>query len=92
MSFVTSFAFKPADADWIEIGEAGTRLPGAGEFGEDVVMSHAFVLSLPEEARAVRGFVPVVIPDPPEGKTVIGWTTGDVDGVPTRIWQIEPEA
>lgn len=81
-----SFAYKPAGADWIEISEAGTLLPGGGEFGEDVVASHAFVASLPPETRAVRGLIEVAETEPPEGW--IGWTIEDVDGVPTRIWTV----
>jgi hypothetical protein len=84
-----SFAFKPADADWIEIGENGTELPGGGEFGESVVMSHAFVTSLPTETRAARGFVEVVESERPEG--AIGQGVEDVDGVPTRLWIISED-
>lgn len=80
-----SFAFKTADDVWIEISQAGTVLPGGGESGEDVRLSDAFVVSLPEETRAARGFVEVVETDPPEGWT--GWTIEDVEGAPTRAWQ-----
>jgi hypothetical protein len=81
-----SYAFKPADADWIEISEAGSLLPGGGEMGEDVVISHAFVESLASENRVSRGFVEVAETEAPEVWT--GWTIEDVDGVPTRAWQV----
>lgn len=84
-----SFAFKPQGGDWIEISEAGTMLPGGGEFGEDVVVSHAFVASLSPETRAARGLVEVAETAPPEN--VLGWTVEDVDGVPTRIWTVPAE-
>lgn len=81
------FAFKPVDADWIEISADGVILPGGGESGEDVRLSRAFVESLPPETRVERGFIEVDEPAPPEHW--IGWTIGDVDGVPTVIWQTE---
>lgn len=86
MSISPSYAYKPADAEWIEIGQTGTALPGAGEFGEDVVMSHAFVESLPTGLRTERGFVEVVESERPDG--AIGQGVEDVDGVPTRVWII----
>lgn len=82
-----SHAFKPTGGVWIEIGQSGTRLTGAGESGEDVVVSDAFVASLPSEVRTARGFVEVVETEQPEG--AIGWTIEDVDGAPTRSWIVE---
>lgn len=84
-----SFAFKPQGGVWIEISEAGTMLPGGGEFGEDVVVSHAFVASLPPETRELRGLAEVAETEVPEGW--IGWTVDDVDGVPTRVWTVPAE-
>lgn len=84
-----SFAYKPADAEWIEISEAGSLLPGGGEFGEDVVVSHAFIASLSPETQAARGFLEVAETEPPEGWT--GWMIEDVDGVPTRTWTVPAE-
>jgi hypothetical protein len=84
-----AFAFKPVDGAWIEITDAGVRLPGGGEGGEDVVMSRAFVESLPEGARLARGFLAVIETPLPEEGVVIGQTIEDVDGVPTRTWVLE---
>jgi len=80
-------AFKPTGGAWIEISQAGTRLTGAGESGEDVVVSEAFVSSLSSEVRTARGFVEVVETEQPED--AIGWTIEDVDGAPTRAWIVE---
>lgn len=85
-----SFAFKTAAGVWIEIEQAGSLLPGGGEQGEDVRLSDAFVMSLPEDTRAERGFIEVVETEAPEGW--IGWTIEDVEGAPTRAWQTLPEA
>ena len=81
-----SFAFKPPGGDWIEISEAGTLLPGGGETGEDVRLSHAFVLSLSPVQRLARGFYEVGETVPPDGW--VGWTIADVDGLPVRAWQV----
>lgn len=81
-----SFAFKPPGGDWIEISEAGTLLPGGGESGEDVRLSHAFALSLSTPQRLSRGFYEVIESDMPEG--AIGWTIGDADGLPERVWTL----
>lgn len=83
-------AFKPVDGDWIEILPAGVELPGAGEDGEDVVMSAAFVASLPPEARAARGFAEVVLteaPALPPGLSAVAELV-DVDGEPVEAWSI----
>lgn len=85
-----SFAFEIADGAWIEIDQVGTVLPGGGELGEDVRVSQAFVVSLPPDTRAARGFVEVVETEAPEGW--IGWTVEDVGGLPTRVYQTAPEA
>lgn len=84
-----NYAFKPVDGDWILISQSGTMLPGAGELGEDVVMSHAFVASLPTETRETRGFLEVVETEPPEG--AVDWTIADVDGLPTQAWTVPAE-
>lgn len=81
------FAFEVSPAEWVEISEAGTLLVNGGEDGEPVRLSHAFVASLSEPERAARNFIEIAEPDPPEGW--IGWTIGDVEGVPTVIWQTE---
>lgn len=83
-----TYAFKPAGGDWIEIVATGALLPGAGEFGEDIVMSDAFAQSLSSAARAARGFVAVVETDPPEEGVVTGSRIEDVAGVPTRAWTV----
>jgi hypothetical protein len=84
-----SFAFKPLGGEWVEIEQGGTRLQGGGEDGEDVIVSHAFVESLPFEMRDDRGFIEVAEVAQPEGEIVVGWTVQDVDGVPTRVWTIQ---
>lgn len=84
-----SYAFKPAGGDWIEIGEAGTLLPGGGENGEDVRLSHAFVGSLTLAQRLARGFAEVG--ETPQPENAIGWTIGDVDGLPVRVWTVAGE-
>lgn len=81
-----SFAFKPPGGEWIEISEAGTLLPGGGESGEDVRLSQAFVLSLSAPQRLARGFYEVGETAAPEG--AIGWTIGDDDGLPVRVWTV----
>lgn len=84
-----SFAFKPSGGQWIEIEECGTLLPGGGENGEDVVVSHAFVASLPLPVRAVRGLA--AVSEPPRPPEAIGWTIGEVDGLPVRVWTLPEE-
>ncbi len=82
-----SFAFKPPGGDaWIEISEAGTLLPGGGENGETVRLSQAFVMSLSLGQRLARGFLEVTETEAPEG--AVGWTIGDVDGLPVRVWTL----
>lgn len=81
-----SYAFNVLEDGWVEISPAGTLAPGAGEFGEDIVVSDGFIASLSAEARAERGFVEVVETAEPEGSSVIGWTVEDLEGLPTRVW------
>lgn len=84
-----SYAFSVGPAAWLEISQVGTRVPGGGEYGEDVVISHAFVESLTPDVRTARGFVEVAEAEAPEGW--IGWTVEDVEGVPTRAWTVPAE-
>lgn len=80
------FAFETAPEAWLEISEAGTLVPGGGEHGEDVILSHAFLESLPVEVRALRGFIEITETEAPEGW--IGWSIQGVDGAPTRVWEV----
>ena len=83
-----SYAWRTPEGDWIEIvGEV--VLPGGGEDASDVRVYPLFVENLGPGVRALRGFVEVVEADPPTDAHVVGRSVEDVDGVPTRAWQIE---
>lgn len=74
-----SYAFKPADGDWIEIDGPTVRLP-------ERTVSMAWVAGLSPEERAELGFVEVTGPEaPPEGQRIASVTVEDVDGAPVRV-------